>query len=143
MSLTPKVCSALISERATRECLISPTIATDNSSNGRGASRWIVSISSIPCVGCACQPSPPLIMAISGVTSVAMKWAAPDAECRTTKISAVMACRFHSVSRKLSPFLVLERSISILSTLAPRRFSATSKVVRVRVDGSKNKFITV
>ena len=40
-------------ERATRECLMSPIIATLNCSKGFLVSRRMVSISSIACVGCA------------------------------------------------------------------------------------------
>ena len=58
-------------------------------------------------------------------------------------MSAAIASKFHKVSRKVSPLEVLERAISILSTLAERRLAAASNVVRVRVEFSKNKFITV
>ncbi len=72
-----------------------------------------------------------------------MKCAAPEDEWRTTKISAAIASRFQSVSRKVSPFDVLERAISMFNTLADKRFAAASKVVRVRVEFSKKRFITV
>ena len=39
MSRTPKVVKAEMSERATRLCLMSPTIATESSSKGLSASR--------------------------------------------------------------------------------------------------------
>jgi ornithine carbamoyltransferase len=39
--------------------------------------------------------------------SLAMKCAAPEDEWRTTKISAAIASRFQSVSRRVSPFEVL------------------------------------
>ena len=70
---------------------------------------------------------PALIIATFGHTSLAMKCAAPEDEWRTTKISAAIASRFQSVSRRVSPFEVLERAISMFSTLADKRFAAASK----------------
>ena len=53
MSLHPSVCNAATSERATRECLISPMMAIEISSNFFLVSRRMVSMSNIACVGCA------------------------------------------------------------------------------------------
>ena len=54
-----------------------------------------------------------------------------------------MACRFIAVSIRLSPLTRAELFDEKLSESADRRFSAISKLDRVRVDGSKNRLTTV
>src|SRR5258706_3421886 len=98
----------------------------------------MVYMSSSPCVGCAWRPSPALITATPGFTWRAMRWAAPDCEWRTTNISASIACRLYTVSSSVSPFEVEETPALRLITSAERRLAAISKVVRVRVEPSKN-----
>ena len=73
----------------------------------------------------------------------AIKCAAPLTEWRTIKASTNIASKLRIVSSKLSPFEVADVAIFILITSAPNFFAANSKVVRVRVLFSKNKFITV
>ncbi len=107
--------------------------------------RWrrIVSMSSIAWVGCAWLPSPALITATSGQTRSAIKCAAPESPWRTTNMSAAMASRFCRVSNRVSPLLVEEVEMFRLSTSAESRLAASSKVVRVRVEFSKNTLQTV
>jgi hypothetical protein len=57
--------------------------------------------------------------------------------------SGRMAPKVFSVSTSDSPFETLDAATAIESTSAPSRFAAISKLVRVRVDDSKNKFTTV
>ncbi len=57
---TPRVVSAWMSERATRECMMSPTTATRSAVKSFLKCR-IVYMSSSPWVGCAWRPSPALI----------------------------------------------------------------------------------
>src|SRR5690554_7489693 len=54
-----------------------------------------------------------------------------------------MASRFHKVSISVSPLEVAERAISKFRMSADKRFAASSKVERVRVLFSKNRFTTV
>ena len=95
-------------------------------------------MSSRPCVGCAWRPSPALMTATPGFTCRAMRCGAPDCEWRTTNMSASIACRFQTVSSSVSPLLVDEAPTLRLITSADRRLAAISKVVRVRVEFSKN-----
>ncbi len=142
MSGQPRVLSASMFERATRECRISPTIATDSCSKFP-LCRRMVSMSSIPWVGCAWRPSPPLITATLGLTCSAMKCAAPESLWRTTNMSAAIASRLRRVSVSVSPLLVEEVDTFRLITSADSRWAASSKVVRVRVEFSKNTLQTV
>jgi hypothetical protein len=73
----------------------------------------------------------------------AMRWAVPEALSRTTNMSVCMASRVFTVSSTDSPLLVDMRSAFMLMTSADSRLAAISKVVRVRVEGSKNRFTTV
>src|SRR5437764_2418289 len=72
-----------------------------------------------------------------------MRYGAPADAWRTTKRSACMAERFATVSRSDSPFVWDESAILRLMTSAESRFAAISKVVRVRVEGSKNRLKTL
>ena len=56
----PMVLSTLMLERATRECRMSPQMATVSPAM-RPLARRMVSASSSACVGCWCAPSPALI----------------------------------------------------------------------------------
>src|SRR2546423_3023227 len=72
-----------------------------------------------------------------------MRNGAPEAAWRTTKMSACMAERFATVSRSDSPFVADDTAMLRLITSAERRFAAISKVVRVRVEGSKKRLNTL
>src|SRR5688572_31743066 len=72
-----------------------------------------------------------------------MRNGAPDASWRTMKMSACMAERLATVSSSDSPLLAEETAMLRLMTSAERRFAAISKVVRVRVEGSKNRLNTL
>src|SRR3954464_2923691 len=103
----------------------------------------MVKRSSNPCVGWAWRPSPALTTCWCGFTCRAMRKGAPEELCRTTKMSACIAERFAPVSRNDSPLLCEETARIRLMTLAESRLAAISKVVRVRVDGSKNRLKTL
>jgi hypothetical protein len=79
--LAPTSSSASTSERATRECRTSPTIATRTSSSLPSASR-MVKRSRSAWVGCWCFPSPALTTSAS-VASATM-CGAPMCGCRMT-----------------------------------------------------------
>jgi hypothetical protein len=54
-------------------------------------------------------------------------------------MSACIADRLSTVSRRVSPLVEEDAAMFRLMTSAERRLAAISKVVRVRVDGSKNR----
>src|SRR5882724_11374892 len=138
----PSVVSPWISERATRECNTSPMIATVR--REKSFLKWrMVNRSSRPCVGCAWRPSPALITCSCGLTWRAMRKGAPEELWRTTKMSACIAERLATVSSSDSPLVCEEMAIFRLMTSAESRLAAISKVVRVRVDGSKNRLKTL
>src|SRR6266851_1250648 len=99
-------------------------------------------MSSKPWVGCAWRPSPALITCTCGATWLAIKWAAPLEECRTTNMSAYIAERLSTVSSSVSPLVEDDTPIFRLMTSADRRLAAISNVVRVRVEASKNRLNT-
>src|SRR6267378_3799970 len=103
----------------------------------------MVKRSSNPWVGCACRPSPAFTTCSCGLTYRAMRNGAPEEAWRTTKISACMADRFATVSRSDSPLVCEESAMFRLMTSADSRFAAISKVVRVRVEASKNRLKTL
>src|SRR5688572_3077204 len=103
----------------------------------------MVKRSSRPCVGCAWRPSPALITCSCGLTWRAMRNGAPEEAWRTTKMSACIAERLATVSSSDSPFDCEDTAMLRLMTSAERRFAAISKVVRVRVEGSKNRLNTL
>src|ERR1051325_9596737 len=138
---TPSVVRPWISERATRECSTSPTIAT--TSRVKSFLWRIVYRSSSPCVGCAWRPSPALTTCSCGLTWRAMRNGAPDEACRTTKMSACMAERFATVSSSDSPLVADDTAMFRLMTSAERRLAAISNVVRARVEGSKKRLNTL
>ena len=67
----------------------------------------------------------------------------PLSRWRTTKASLSIASSVARVSSSDSPLLVDELATSKLTTRAPRRRAASSKLVRVRVDASKNRLTMV
>src|SRR5258706_957352 len=103
----------------------------------------MVKRSSSPCVGWACRPSPAFTTCSCGLTWRAIRKGAPDESCRTTKISACIAERLATVSSKDSPFDWDDTAMLRLMTSAESRLAAISKVVRVRVEGSKNRLKTL
>src|SRR5258706_666433 len=62
---------------------------------------------------------------------------------RMTTRSGAMAWRFIAVSTSVSPFSSAEPEVEKLMLSADRRFSAISKLERVRVEASKKRLITV
>src|SRR6185503_7015329 len=103
----------------------------------------MVKRSSRPCVGWAWRPSPAFTTCSCGLTWRAMRKGAPDEACRTTKMSACMAERFATVSSRDSPLVAEDTAMFRLITSADRRLAAISKVVRVRVEGSKKRLNTL
>src|SRR5260370_6775138 len=99
-------------------------------------------MSSKPWVGCAWRPSPALITCTCGATWLAIRWAAPLEECRTTNMSAYIAERLSTVSSRVSPLVEDDTAMFRLMTSADKRFAAISNVVRVRVEASKNRLNT-
>src|SRR5688500_14616955 len=72
-----------------------------------------------------------------------MRNGAPDDSCRTMKMSACIAERLATVSRSDSPLVAEDTVMFRLITSADRRLAAISKVVRVRVEASKNRLNTL
>src|SRR5258708_5573631 len=103
----------------------------------------MVKRSSSPCVGCAWRPSPALMTCSCGLTWRAMRKGAPEALWRTMKMSACIAERLATVSSSDSPFDADDTAMLRLMTSADRRLAAISKVVRVRVEASKNRLNTL
>src|SRR3989440_2231533 len=103
----------------------------------------MVKRSSRPCVGWAWRPSPAFTTCSCGLTCRAMRNGAPDESCRTTKISACIAERLATVSSSDSPLVCEDTAMLRLMTSAESRLAAISKVVRVRVEGSKNRLKTL
>src|ERR671910_2602066 len=103
----------------------------------------MVKRSSRPCVGWAWRPSPALITCSCGLTWRAIRNGAPEDSWRTMKMSACIAERLATVSSSDSPLVADETVMLRLITSADRRLAAISKVVRVRVEGSKNRLNTL
>ena len=101
----------------------------------------IVNVSSNACVGCSCAPSPAL-MTLQPTTRES-RCGAPSALWRTTIMSALSASSVLPVSRSVSPFLSDDDSAVKLITSALSRKAASSKLMRVRVDGSTKRLTTV
>src|SRR5574343_834810 len=146
MSGTPRVVRAWMSERATRLCTMSPTMATRSCVNSFLWCRMVY-MSSRPCVGWAWRPSPALTTCTSSRPmrrrcSVIRK-GAPLEAWRTTNRLACMATRLSMVSSRVSPLAVDDLLMSRLMTSALKRLAAISKVVRVRVEFSKNRLKTL
>src|ERR1017187_341706 len=102
----------------------------------------MVSRSSSPWVGWAWRPSPALITCRWLATWLAIRCGAPLCACRTTNMSACIAERLSTVSSRVSPLVWEDTAMLRLITSADRRLAAISKVVRVRVEASKNKLNT-
>ncbi len=60
-----------------------------------------------------------------------------------TMQSGAIASRFRAVSSRVSPLVTLEVETLTLTASADRRLAAISKEVRVRVEGSKKRLMTV
>src|SRR5574339_518621 len=103
----------------------------------------MVNRSSSPCVGCEWRPSPALITCSCAFTWRAIRNGAPEDSWRTTKISACIADRLDTVSSSDSPLVAEDTEMFRLMTSADRRLAAISNVVRVRVEGSKNRLNTL
>src|SRR5205085_7186005 len=69
--------------------------------------------------------------------------AAPADGWRKTIKSGDIASRLRAVSKSVSPFVTLEVEALMLMVSAERRLPANSKEVRVRVEGSKKRLMTV
>src|SRR5262245_55297968 len=78
-----------------------------------------------------------------GFTLRAIRYGAPEDACRTTNRSACIAERLATVSSSDSPLEVELTETFRLITSADRRLAAISKVVRVRVEFSKNRLNTL
>ena len=127
-------------DRATRLCMTSPQIATRRPAMWPKARR-IESASSSAWVGCSCWPSPALTT--EQPTFCDRSDAAPDEAWRTTRRSGCMAFSVTAVSIRVSPLEIDELRGLMLTTSAPSRFPASSNELCVRVEFSKNRFISV
>src|SRR5213592_3631366 len=101
----------------------------------------MVNVSSRACVGCSCAPSPALITL--AFRKRERKCGAPVALWRMMIISALSASRLRAVSLSVSPFLSEDASAVKLMTSAVNRNAASSKLMRVRVEGSMKRLTTV
>ena len=127
-------------DRATRLWAMSPQMATVSPPTSPNARRRL-SRSSRAWVGCSCRPSPALTTAQP--TFCDSRAAAPEAPWRTTSTSGFMAFSVAAVSIRVSPLAVDEvRGLSAV-TSAPSRLAAISNEALVRVEFSKNRFMTV
>src|SRR5690606_524741 len=103
-------------------------------------------MSSRPWVGCAWRPSPALMTLTASpriwFRCCAIMKGAPLWEWRTTNMSASIAARLSIVSSSDSPLEVDDVLMLRLTTSAASRLAAISKVVRVRVEFSKNRLNT-
>ena len=127
-------------ERATRECRMSPQIATTRPFK-RPLCLRIVSASSSAWVGCSCAPSPALTT--EQLTLRAKRCTAPAAWWRTTMMSGRMAFSVAAVSMSVSPFFTEEEATAMFITSAPSRLPASSNEDCVRVEASKKRLICV
>ena len=136
----PSLVKQWMSERATRLCAMSPTIAITRFSSV--PSDWRrVNASSSAWVGCSWQPSP--AFTTGTLTRSASMCGTPATESRTTSTSALIAARLRAMSARVSAFDRLEPERVTLIASAESRFAAISKLTRVRVDASRNTLITV
>ena len=87
------------------------------------------------------MPSPALMIGVSRYRG--RKCGAPDAAWRITIASGRIAASVFSVSTSDSPLDTLDGDAVIETASAPSRLAAISKLVRVRVDASKNRFTTM
>src|SRR5690242_15275149 len=127
-------------ERATREWRMSPTMATFRPSMRPLYSR-IVKASSKACVGCSCEPSP--AFTIGALHMRARCCGAPAIEWRMTMQSGAIASRLRAVSSNVSPLVTLDVETLTFTASADSRFAAISNDVRVRVEDSKKRLMTV
>jgi hypothetical protein len=136
----PSAFRRMMLERATRECRMSPQIATVSRAM-RPLARRMVSASSSAWVGCSCAPSPALTT--EQATFCAKSAAAPAAPWRMIRMSGRMALSVIAVSISVSPFLTDELATAMFMTSAPSRLPASSNEDWVRVEASKNRLIWV
>ena len=101
----------------------------------------IVNRSSSAWVGCSCAPSPAFTTLALRIR--ARKCGAPVALCRMIMISALRASRLRAVSFSVSPFFREDASAVKLIMSAVSRCAASSKLIRVRVEGSTKRLTTV
>ena len=70
-------------------------------------------------------------------------WGVPASLARQMNMSTFMASMVWMVSARLSPFTTEEVEPPMEMESAERRFSASSKELLVRVEGSRNRFTMV
>ena len=139
-TVAPSLVSAWMSDRATRLCVMSPQIATVSPATFPLCAR-MVEQSSNACVGCSWAPSP--AFTTEALMCFATISAAPAWPWRMTTMSGCMASRFAAVSSSVSPLTVDDVEPEMLTASADSRLAAISNDVRVRVDGSRNRLMTV
>ena len=146
-TVAPSACRHSRFERATRLCRISPQMVMvrpvkSSAAAPRSRSEWrSASASSSACVGCSCWPSPALRTGQSTLSAISP--VAPLDPWRITMASARMALSVIAVSISVSPFFTLEVAACMLTTSAPSRLPAISKLSSVRVLFSKKALMIV
>ena len=140
MTFAPSFKSPQRFDRAVRLWAMSPTSPTVTPVRSPSRSR-IEKMSSSPWVGCSCGPSPALITPT--LRCCASRCGVPGVLCRTTTASIPIASRLRAVSMNDSPLERLLVEAEKSTTSAPSRRAASEKLVRVRVEFSKNRFTTV
>src|ERR1700694_3244588 len=138
----PQGAHAARGQRAPREGGSSPP--RPPASPSKRCLRWYtVRASSSPCVGCDTCASPADSTLTWGATFAATSPGTPASASRITNASPCRDCRVYTVSSMLSPLTREDSCTSRLTTCAPKRLAASSKLTRVRVEGSVNRFATV
>ena len=115
---------------------MSPTMAIVRPARSSPRRSVSVSVSSRACVGCSCAPSPALITAETSPTlstARARSSELPALAWRMMMAAGSMAASVRPVSHSDSPLLTLEEAEAMLTTCAPSRWAAISKLARVRV----------
>ena len=119
---------------------MSPMIVTVSPSMRPFSSTTVIRSSSA-WVGCSCAPSPALIT--GAASSSAICFGTPATLWRITTASGSIASSVFAVSRMLSFLVRLDDDGLKFTTSAERRLPAISKLVRVRVEDSKNRLMMV
>ncbi len=101
----------------------------------------MVEASSSAWVGCSCWPSPPLTTA--ALMYLVSSSAEPACAWRITTMSGAIASRLVAVSMRVSPLVVEDADAVKLMPSADRRLAAISNEVRVRVEASRKRLMTV
>ena len=98
----------------------------------------MVSASKSACVGCSCAPSPALITEPS--TLRASSSTAPEAWCRTTRISGCMAFSVTAVSISVSPLRIEDEDTDMCRQVEAAGWYHANAVERIAVNIAYHRF---